>query len=654
MSRKLPAAALLLSLLVTPAAGDGILLNDGRKLIGKVVEKPDGYEVTVEGQTLSFAKEDVKKWIKHPREVIGDADRLIEEAKRLYTEAVEMQDLVGADAKFREALIRVTRAREAYAEARDLFPDGHPELDLALINIMKLMRLIRERIGSQMAGPPSVVKAKDAPPPRPAPVAPPAAPKAPPPAGKPSPPPAEPSPEPPKEGTPLPAPEPQPGVTLAEAFAILMDPARRADDSQRGQARILFRKAAEAKNPLSDVATAGFLFLSRPDEDWQLLTDTVQVKGPGGEQTYKGRLLKRSEGLSALVLPDGREVKIRKAADATYVTAPGGSEAKAADCTITPDQKSDAFVALQDFFKGLGSTGLESLSDRELGEAVKFLSMKVKELRSKAPEASVDALSLFVAGPASSLVAKNGGKPTVELEAAFRDLGFEKSEFGAVWGPKEGLAMDDYRKWLMSGEYGLAIVQFQNDYKGLADFNVRYALGLLMIFKAIADNRNYNRAAAYLELQSRSAAPTLRDHLLALAKSIRSESPCMACGGTHKVNCSACKGKKKLNLECTKCGGSGKLNTFRGVAPCVGCQGRGRFNNVDCPKCKTAGTTECKAKGCVAATKAPTLESFADAYTCQLCKGKGTLMRHVAYACPDCEGIGLHLQPKSDPTKLIK
>jgi len=646
-------AAILLAAMVAPASGDGILLGDGRKLIGKVTEKPDGFEVTVEGQVLSFAKEDVKKWIKHPQEVIGDSDKLVEEAKRLYSEAVEMSDPVGADAKFREALGRVTRAREAYAEARDLFPEGHTDLDVGLINIMKLMRLVRERIGSQMASAPPAVNAKDAPPPRPA-----SADSGPATAGRPSPnKPLAPAGKPAPSGAEAdPGPAKAPVATLSDGFAVLMDPARRADDAQRGQARALFRKAADAKNALSDVATAGFLFLSRADEDWQLLVDAVQVKGPGGEQAYKGRLEKRSDTLTVLVLADGRELRMRKAADGTYVTAPGGSESKAVDCKVTADAKSEAFAALQDFFKGVGAGGLENLSDRELGEAVKFLSIKVKELRPKAAEPAVDALSLFVAGPASALVAKNGGKPTGELVAAFRDLGFEKSEFGNVWGPKEGLAMDDYRKWLTSGEYGLAIVQFQKDYAGLADFNVRYALGLLWMFRAVADKRNYNRAASYLEVQSRSSVtPAARDHLLALAKSIRSQSPCMACGGTHQVNCSACKGRKKVNLECNACGGSGKINTFKGVAVCRGpCKGAGRLNNIDCPKCKAGGTTECKAKGCVTAVKAPTFESFADAYSCQLCRGKGTMMRHVAYPCPECEGIGLHLQPKGDPTKLIK
>ena len=54
----------------------------------------------------------------------------------------------------------------------------------------------------------------------------------------------------------------------------------------------------------------------------------------------------------------------------------------------------------------------------------------MKDLKTK--NQPVDALSLFVAGPASALIEKDKGKPTADIEAAFKDLGFEKSEFGSV------------------------------------------------------------------------------------------------------------------------------------------------------------------------------------------------------------------------------
>jgi hypothetical protein len=543
----------LLCALATAAAGDVVVLSDGRKLSGRVTEKKEHYEVVVEGQTLTFAKDDIKQWIKSPREIVGDADRLIAEAKDLYSQGVEEKDDRAAEAKFKQALPKVTKAREAYAEARDLFPEGYPDLDAGLVNVMKLMRLVRERIGSTLAGPaapPAVVKVKEE--------APPAAKE-------------EPKPEPP----------PAPEFGLKDAWAIVVDPAKRADEAARAQARAFLKKASEArKDPLADLALAGFVYLSRK-----------------------------------------------------------------ASLETRPD--------LQDFFRALGAEGLAALPAKEAVAAMKALAARIRELRSKGPEASVEAQTLFVAGAAASLIARGGGRPPAELEAALKDLDYEKSEFGAVWGRREAIAMDDFRKWVSSGEFALGVVQFEKEYATVADFGPRYALGLLKVFKSVAENRAYNRAASHLEVQARTCGTVQSSHLLALAKSIRDMSPCVACGGSHKVNCSACKGKGKANFECGGCGGSGAVNTFRGVAPCAACKGVGIFKNRDCPKCKAGGKTECKARAC-REVPPPVFETFADAYKCRSCAGRGTLFKSVAHPCPDCLGVGLVVQPRSDPSKLVR
>ncbi len=639
MPRRLSVVALA-ALLTLPAAADVLVLNDGRKLAGSVKDKPDGFEITIDGQMLAFGKDEVSRWIKSPKDLTLDAERQYEEAKRIYSEAVAIEDGRQSEGRMREALPRVTKAREGYAEARDLFPEGYPELDAALVNVMKLMRLVREKLGSQIAsgGAPSVVpagvKLKETPPP----------------VAKPKEPTAAPLPDAPVK--PPPAVEPAPAASAAEAYAILVDPARRADAGLREGARALFRSVAGGGGPSVDFAMAGYVFLSRDDYEWGLLQDVVDVKG-GPAGVYKGRLVRRSDVLQVLVQADRRELRIRKAADGTYVSPPGGSESKASEVKLSVGVPSESYKALQEYFKALELAKIEALADLEVAEGVKYLSLKTKELKAKGQD--VEALSLFVAGLASALIAKGKGVPTKELEAAFRDLGWEKSEYGAVWGTKAGLAMDDYRKWMASGEYGLAVVQFQNDYKSQGELNVRYALGLLMILKSLADNRAYNRPAAYLELQARTApTPQSRDHILALAKSVRTATPCVPCGGANQVNCATCKGKIKINVQCGKCGGSGKVNSFNGVITCTGCQGQGTFRNVNCPKCKATGKVECKARGCDKPVKPPTFDSFAEMYKCALCRGMGSVLQHAAYACPECSGIGLILQPRSDPTKLLK
>ncbi len=554
---------LVLGLLAGLARADVLILKDGRKLSGRVTEKKDGYEIQIEGETLAFDKGDVARHVKSPREIVGDADQLLAEAKAIYLEAVEIKDDKAADAKFRQALPKVTKAREAYAEARDLFPEGNSDLDTKLVQIMKLMRLVRERIGSDLAGTPTpVVKPREEAPPTAV---------------------IKPPPSPPKEPPPA-------SFGLVEAFAVLQTPADRADETKRGQARAILSKAASEKGPLGDLASAGAALLSRPDDQWGLA-------------------------------------------------------------------KAESLQALQDFHKAVDLAKFDVASDKAVAGAVQALGVKVREVRSRsATDPAGDALGLVVAAAASALIARSGGKPPVELEAAFKDLQYEKSEVADLWGRKDGLAMDDYRRWVQSGEYSLGVVQFESEYRSLPDFNVKYALGILMVFKAVADNRNYTRAASFLEQASRNApGAQARDHLVAFGKSVRAEAPCPACGGTHKVNCQTCKGKKKVDLICGKCGGSGAINSLRGVVKCSGfCGGKGRLNDQPCPRCKQAGQVDCKAKGCTRPVSQPAFASFAEAYKCALCKGKGSLTRHVAQACPDCSGVGLVLQPKADPSKLLR
>jgi tetratricopeptide (TPR) repeat protein len=622
---RLPAVLILLALAVSPARGDGLQLADGRMLSGRVVEKPDAYEVTVDGQTLTFAKEDVKRWVKSPKDVIGDADQQFEEAKKIFQEALQIADGKAAETRFRDALPKVQKARDAYAEARDLFPGGYPEIDAQLVNIMKLMRMVRDRMGSQFAGSaaPPTVNAKDAP----APV------------------------RPSVKVAPAPAPEPAPAAasTIAQAFAVLVDPAKRTDAARRRSAREAFAKVAAAPGPLRDLATAARILLSREEEEWGLCLDVVTVQGAGIAGTYEGRLDPRSETISVLLMADGRELRLRKEADGVYVTPPAGKESKATECRIEADRPGPALAAFQSAFAGLEPAALEAVGDG-LASGVVSLARATKELRGKA---DVEPLQLLAAGMASSLVARNGGEPVPALEPAFKDLGFEKSDAGSVWGDKASLAMDDYRKWIQAGEYGLAIVQFHNDYRSVQDLRVHYAMGLLYLFRALAENRNYTKAAGHFEGASRSIQGAAKDHFLAMAKSIRAESPCASCGGTHKINCSACKGKGKVNFLCGGCGGSGKVNTFNGVKACKVCAGKGRYVNEPCPKCKTTGKADCKARGCDRPVPKPTFESFAEAYKCQSCRGQGSLLKHVALSCDDCSGVGLILQPKADPAKLL-
>jgi DnaJ-class molecular chaperone len=164
----------------------------------------------------------------------------------------------------------------------------------------------------------------------------------------------------------------------------------------------------------------------------------------------------------------------------------------------------------------------------------------------------------------------------------------------------------------------------------------------------------YDRAYLHFEVLAKSAPnATAKEHCLAMAKSIRAVAPCKLCGGTHKVRCSTCHGRKKVDLQCTRCGGSGKGQTIKGVIQCPGCKGVGIFKGQDCPRCKAQGIVDCKVKGC-RATDPPKAEAIFEAEACAFCSGAGVLFRRAALPCPECNGVGLWVAPKADVGKRLK
>ncbi len=629
-------AALLVFVAANPAFADVLELKDGRRIVGDVSVKETHYSVRIDGEELTFTKDEVERHIKSPKEMVGDADKLVEEAKKLWLEAVEMKDPKAADAKLREALPKVTKAREAYATARDCFPDGYPELDAALVNVMKLMRLVRERLGSQIAssGPPPI-KTSSAPPkptePKPEPPRP-----APP---RPEPPkPEPPKPEPPRPEPPRPEPprvEGTPEQRLATALEVAKSPDRRARPADRDTARAGIDGIGGA------MARSLSVFLLRDDKDWGLVSDSVRIKAQSFEQTYGGRLLKKSDTEMTLVCAAG-EVRLWKTGAAWKVALPGGQPFEPLEVKLAEDVKGPAYDVLQAF---LASPPADPLA------AARSLAESSKAILAKDASARVDALQVFLAGHLDQVLS------IAPIEDAFKIAaiaGWTKPEWGNIVGTTDGIAMECFHRWLAVGLLDMALVEFGKEYGTSPAFSVKYVIGMLQLLRAVKAGQLYERAYLHFETMAKSAAtPAFKEHLTALAKSIRAAAPCRACRGTHRVRCATCHGKTKLNLQCNTCGGAGKKQTLKGLVNCVGCGGKGRFENVDCPRCKAQGMTDCKVKGCKVMAQ-PAQEDMASATECALCRGRGTLFERVALACPECAGVGYFLWPKLEPRKGLK
>jgi len=219
--------ALFLALLATTLSADVAVLKDGGKVSGRIVEKPQHWEITTDAGLRTYLKEEVDKIVKDPKELLGDVDKTIADAKADYTRAVDMAEGPDRNALLKESIAKVDVARAATSMTRELFPeDKYAELDQKLMQIMQLKRLLRDRLHSEFAS-----RSSSAPSARPA-------------AG--------------------------PSAPLEESFSTLTDPARRSDIAKRVTARESFRIQRAEHPEIYELATAAMLFLSRTDQEWNL------------------------------------------------------------------------------------------------------------------------------------------------------------------------------------------------------------------------------------------------------------------------------------------------------------------------------------------------------------------------------------------------
>jgi hypothetical protein len=214
--------ALLCVLLLTGSlSADVLVLKDGSKVSGRVVDKGLHYEVTTDHGLRTWTSEEVDHVITSPKELLGDADKTFDEVKKQYAEIIALQDPTEKNARLKEAIEKVRGVREILATTRELFPeDKYADLDLKLMQTMQLLRLFRERVSVDLARSPSVIN--------------------------------------PRSGA-------VPTESVHTAFSILIDPAQRADVAKRVTARETYRSQRS-----DDLSVAAALFLGRSDADWRL------------------------------------------------------------------------------------------------------------------------------------------------------------------------------------------------------------------------------------------------------------------------------------------------------------------------------------------------------------------------------------------------
>ena len=538
---KIGRAGALLFLLASALSADVVVLKSGQKVSGRVVDKGLHVEVTTDAGLRTFLRDEVEDILTSPKELLGDAEKAFEEAKKQYTEAIALPDQEERNAKLKDALEKVRAVRETLASTRELFPeDKYSDLDVKLTQVLQLTRLLRERVTVDIARKPAIINA---------------------PAG------------------------PAAGVAASTALATLVDPALRADAAKRAAARESFKSLRGDSAELHDLATAQMLFLGRADADWKL----------------------------------------------------GAASLK----------------ALQEYFAKPWLQEASKLTPQAHLEAAAWLAGQAATLRRSD---NVDALVLFAVGHLGHAA------PGPEFDKTVRSLGLALQN--GVAGTAEGFAVRDLDGWIAANEFDLAVLAYTKEFREIESASVRFVWAYALTCAAQAKKKGFDRAATAFN-SIPAAAGAVKDHLVALVKSIKTAAVCNTCTGEGKLRCTNCHGVKEVRFACQRCNGKGKIQPAGLVIPpngnfrrfarsfstCTPCKGSGYEKVLRCEKCKDGFLTcrQCDGKQ----KPAPDFTDICEYAPCADCDGDGSIFRNVRWACPGCLGLGKKLTPKADPAKTL-
>jgi hypothetical protein len=611
MTGSLRAAAFLV-LLAPWAAADVVVLKDGgERVVGRVVTKESHYEVTTDQGLRTFLKDEVERVIADPKEFLGDADQLYDQAKQDFQKALGLSSPAEQNPLLKEAIGKLSKAREAYATTRDFFPeDKYASLDQKLVQVMMLMRLLRERVSSEVARP---VTGGGLVNPRPE----------------------------------TPPPPPAAASPLQEAFAVLADPAKRSDPAARRAARDAFRDQRRAAPALYDLATAGMLFLSKTDSAWK-------ATGP--------------------VLAALQEYFARPWIKEPLKLAPAAHQEPAAFLAekIASVKKADAGASVEALLLfAAGHLGCLPLGP-EHEKIAKSLGFLMAAGLPGTPEGhALRDLNGFISAGEHDLAARvfmndyrQQDTPGVRLTwswsllqlAIQKKKGFDRA-VSAFNGLKGDAAAQSHAAALAKSIQAATPCSMCEGNGWLRCTNCHGQKIIYVICKVCNGTRIkygglFCNPCKFTGIAAKLVCNKCKEGWYDCPKCIL--PPCATCKNSGRTQCSACKGMKVIKNECGVCRGSGLKMGFGGAGGgdpfCANCKGSGNEKIVKCSAC-TGGFVDCAS--CEPLRKPPAIEAICTASPCAACEGRGLAFSRVAWPCASCLGLGQRLVPKSDPTKVL-
>lgn len=139
-------AGILVLVLSLSLAGDVIVLKDGTRYSGRLVDKGDAWEVTTKHGSLLVKKSEVDQILTDPRDASAKVDALRAEGQRLYEEACTKVDADERNHLLGQAIERFEEAKKIYTDLRLDFPaDQYAWLDDEILEIGQAIKLARDK-----------------------------------------------------------------------------------------------------------------------------------------------------------------------------------------------------------------------------------------------------------------------------------------------------------------------------------------------------------------------------------------------------------------------------------------------------------------------------------------------------------------------------
>ncbi len=441
------------------------------------------------------------------------------------------------------------------------------------------------------------------------------------------------------------------------------------------EARADYKKALDASSPADQnaILKAAIAKVGRAREAYSATLDLFPDDGNLGKQVMLlmqlMRLLRERVHLDESRGPSGGGNPNQPPAPPTVTLAADDALSTLLDATKRNDparraaalvsfraQKTDLayaavmFLSRSDAEMKLEGPALKAAQDyfdkpwlKDPGKLTPGLHLQAAQHLSGLKGAAAEALQPFAIAHLSGAVAG----PDAEKAAKALGLVIQNGMIGTL----EGHAVRDLNSWMANGEFDLAVMAFQNEYRSIDTAAVRYVWSYAVLRQVQARKKNFERATAALETIKLSS-PGVQEHLAALIKSIKAVAVCNVCQGAGKLRCTNCHGKKETKFICTKCKGKGYTTSSLGAElVCGPCKKTGIAAIVKCEKCKD-GYFDCKQRDCKPRA-APEMDEILTSAPCPACEGRGLAFRNAAVPCRSCLGLGQKLTPKADPSKIL-